>query len=240
MATSVWFAQGTRFSEVMAGDAMQEFMRVCPERPFPKGSYLFRQGDPATRMHVIARGQVKLVTLTPEGHERVVAVVGPDDFIGEAFVLDTEHYLLDAVALSDVVACPMDQQQFTQLALHAPTFTVRFAQILATNLVRCRDLLTHTLDPVKRRVAKVLLDQAERFGSAGGATEGDGVSDGDLVELVTQLRHDDFASLASATRVSASTTFAELRELGIVEGSRGRYRVALARLRDYVELGLDG
>ena len=232
MSTKVWFAQGTRFSEVMSGDAMHEFMRVCPERPFPKGSYLFRQGDPATRMHVIAHGQVKLVTLTAEGHERVVAVVGPDDFIGEAFVLDTEHYLFDAVALSDVVACPMDQQQFTQLALHAPTFTVRFAQILATNLVRCRDLLTHTLDPVKRRVAKVLLDQAQRFGTPVG---GD-----DLVELVTQLRHDDFASLASATRVSASTAIAELRELGIVDGSRGRYRVAMGRLRDYVELGLEG
>lgn len=233
MSTRIWFAQGTRFSEVMAGDALREFMRVCPERPFAKGSYLFRQGDPATRMHVIAHGQVKLVTSTPEGHERVVAVVGPDDFIGEAFVLDTEHYLFDAVALTDVVACPMDHQQFTQLALHTPTFTVRFAQILATNLVRCRELLTHTLDPVKRRVAKVLLDQAERFGRPL-----DGAA-GDLVELVTQLRHDDFASLASATRVSASTAFAELRELGIVDGSRGRYRVACARLREYVAFGLE-
>ena len=227
MRASVWFAQGTRFSEVMAGDAMAEFMRVCPERPFRRGEYLFRQGDPASHMHVIAQGQVKLVTLTPEGHERVIAVVGPDDFIGEAFVIDTEHYLLDAVAITDVVACPMDRDQFTQLALHSPTFTVRFAEILATNLVRCRDLLTHTLDPVKRRVAKVLLDQAERFGER---EEG-----GDLVSLTTELRHDDIASLASATRVSASTAIAELRELGIAEGSRGKYRVSLAGLRAYIE-----
>ena len=130
MRASVWFAQGTRFSEVMAGDAMAEFMRVCPERPFRRGEYLFRQGDPASHMHVIAQGQVKLVTLTPEGHERVIAVVGPDDFIGEAFVIDTEHYLLDAVAITDVVACPMDRDQFTQLALHSPTFTVRLRYIV--------------------------------------------------------------------------------------------------------------
>lgn len=231
MRSSLWFAQGTRFSEVMAGDAMSEFMRICPERPFSRGSYLFRQGDPATQMHVIAKGQVKLVTLTPEGNERVIAVLGPDDFLGEAFVIDVEHYLLDAVAITDVVACPMDRDQFTRLALHAPTFTVRFAEILATNLVRCRELLTHSLDPVKRRVAKVLLDQGERFGES--------VDGSDLVSLRTELRHDDIASLASATRVSASTAIAELRELGIVEGSRGAYRMSLAGLRAYVadELG---
>ncbi len=226
MRSSVWFAQDTRFTEVMAGDAMAEFMRVCPERPYLRGSYLFRQGDPATHMHVLARGQVKLVTITPEGHERVVAVLGPDDFIGEAFVIDVEDYLFDAVAITDVVTCPMDRNQFSQLALHAPAFTVRFAEILATNLVQCRGLLTHALDPVKRRVAKVLLDQAERFG--------EGEEGGDLVALETQLRHDDIASLASATRVSASTAIAELRELGIVEGSRGKYRVSLSGLQAYV------
>jgi CRP/FNR family transcriptional regulator, cyclic AMP receptor protein len=231
MRASVWFAQGTRFSEVMAGDVMDEFMRVCPERPFERGSYLFRQGDLATQMHVIAKGQVKLVSPTPEGNERVVAVLGPDDFIGEAFVIDADRYLLDAIAITDVVACPMDRDQFTRLALHAPAFTVRFAEILATNLVRCRQLLTHSLDPVKRRVAKVMLDQAERFGEPLGG--------GDLVSLQTELRHDDIASLASATRVSASTAIAELRELGIVEGSRGSYRMSLAGLRAYVadELG---
>jgi len=230
MRASVWFAQNTRFSEVMAGDAMAEFMRVCPERPFERGSYLFRQGDSATQMHVLAKGQVKLVTMTPEGHERVVAVLGPDDFVGEAFVLDVEHYVFDAVAITEVVSCPMDRAQFAQLALHSPSFTVRFAEILATNLVRCRELLTHTLDPVKRRVAKVLLEQVERFGER---------QDGDLVVLETKLRHDDFASLASATRVSASTAIAELRELGIVEGSRGRYRVSMTGLRAYVADELD-
>jgi CRP/FNR family transcriptional regulator, cyclic AMP receptor protein len=231
MRTPVWFAQGTRFSEVMPGDALAEFMRVCPERPFRRGEYLFRQGDPATHMHVIAQGQVKLVRFTPEGIERLIAVVGPDDFIGEAFVIGAEHYLLDAVAITDVVACPMDRDQFRQLALYAPSFTVRFAEILATNLVRCRDLLTHTLDPVKRRVAKVLLEQAERFGER---RDGSG-----MLTLRTELRHDDIASLASATRVSASTAIAELRELGIVEGTRGMYRVSLDGLHDYVADDVD-
>jgi CRP/FNR family transcriptional regulator, cyclic AMP receptor protein len=225
MRAPIWFAHDTRFSELMAGDALAEFMRVCPERPFRRGEHLFHAGEPATHIHVVAEGQVKLVALTPTGHERVIAVLGPDDFLGEAFVIGIEHYQLDAVAITDVVSCPMNRDQFAQLALHAPAFTVRFAEILATSLVQCRELLSHALDPVKRRVAKVLLDQARRFGEPG--------PDG-LVALRTGLRHEEIASLASATRVSASTAIAELRELGIVDGSRGSYRLSLAGLEAYV------
>jgi CRP/FNR family transcriptional regulator, cyclic AMP receptor protein len=227
MDEQAWFARDTRFKEVMAGDAIQEFMRVCPERPFARGDYLFHQGESATHLHVIASGQVKLVVPTATGHERVIAVVGPEDMIGEAFVLDQRVYRVDAIALTPVRSCPMDHEQFTWLSLHAPDFVLRFATILATSLVKCREVLSHTFDPVKVRIAKVLLDQAGRFGAPDGATG--------VVELRTGLRHDEIASMASATRVSASMAIAEFREIGLVEGSRGQYRIDLKGLADYVE-----
>jgi CRP/FNR family transcriptional regulator, cyclic AMP receptor protein len=222
-----WIARDTHFKDVMQGDALMEFMRVCPERPFERGDFLFRQGEPATHLHVIAAGQVKLSVPTATGHERVVAVVGPDDMIGEAFVIDEPVYRVDAVALTRVASCPMDQQQFLKLTLNAPDFVLRFSNLLATSLVHCREVLTHTFDPVKVRIAKVLLDQAQQFGTA---DDEDGV-----VSLRTGLRHEDIASLASATRVSASMAIAEMREIGLVDGSRGRYRIHLDGLRDYVE-----
>jgi CRP/FNR family transcriptional regulator, cyclic AMP receptor protein len=227
MDEHAWFAKDTRFKEVMAGDAIVEFMRVCPERPYERGEFLFHQGAAATHLHVIAAGQVKLVVPTATGHERVIAVVGPDDMIGEAFVLEGRVYRVDAVALTPVRSCPMDHEQFTWLSLHAPDFVLRFATILATSLVRCREVMSHTFDPVKVRIAKVLLDQAERFGEAEGAAG--------RVVLRTGMRHDEIASLASATRVSASMAIAELREIGLVTGSRGEYRIDVAGLAAYVE-----
>jgi CRP/FNR family transcriptional regulator, cyclic AMP receptor protein len=88
-------------------------------------------------------------------------------------------------------------------------------------------VMSHTFDPVKVRIAKVLLDQAERFGEAEGAAG--------RVVLRTGMRHDEIASLASATRVSASMAIAELREIGLVTGSRGEYRIDVAGLAAYVE-----
>jgi CRP/FNR family transcriptional regulator, cyclic AMP receptor protein len=229
MHEKAWFAKGTGFKTVMGGDTMREFMRVCPERPYERGDYLFHQGESATNLHVIASGQVKLVVPTATGHERVIAVVGPEDMIGEAFVLDEPVYRVDAVAITPARSCPMNQEQFRQLSLHAPDFPLRFSTILATSLIRCREALGHAFDPVKIRIAKVLLDQAQRFG------EGD--ERRGVVALRTALRHDEIASLASATRVSASLAIAELREIGLLEGTRGHYRLDVEGLAAYVEAG---
>jgi CRP/FNR family transcriptional regulator, cyclic AMP receptor protein len=228
VGVSAWIARGTRFREIMQGDAMAAFMRVCPERAFKPGDFLFHQGEPATQLHIIATGQVKLTVPTATGHERVLAVVGPEDMIGEAFVLEEPVYRADAVALTAVQSCPMDSEQFLELTLEAPEFVLRFTSLLATSLIRCRETLSHTFDPVRIRIAKVLLDQARQYGSRASDAEG-------VVKLQTKLRHEDIASLASATRVSASMAIAELREIGVIGGSRGRYRIDLEGLSRYVE-----
>lgn len=220
--TRPWFVRNTEFSARVDPRDHKTFMRVCPERRYERGATIFRTGDPATDLHVIAEGQVKLVAPAPGGHERILAICGLDDFVGEAFLREAQRYRADAVALTPVVTCPMNREQFLELALRAPTFTLSFAEILVEQLFGCRERLAYASDPVKQRLARALLEQAERFGrpSAGG-----------WCELLTELRHDELAALISATRVSVSAAFAELRAHGFVEGSRGRYRVYVSGLQ---------
>jgi CRP/FNR family cyclic AMP-dependent transcriptional regulator len=197
-------------------------MRVCPEKRYARGEAIFRVGDPATSLHVIAGGQVKLVTAAPGGHERILAICGPDDFIGEAFLQEAQVYRVDAVALTSATTCPMSREQFLELALRAPTFTLSFAEILTSHLFGCREQLSSAYDPIKQRLVRTLLEQAERFGRPLGSG---------WCELLTELRHDELASMVSATRVSVSTAFAELRARGFVEGSRGVYRIHVPSLQ---------
>jgi CRP/FNR family cyclic AMP-dependent transcriptional regulator len=221
--TKPWFVRDTEFSERLDLRDRQMFMRVCPEKRYARGEAIFRIGDPATSLHVIAEGQVKLVTAAPGGHERILAICGPDDFIGEAFLQEAQAYRVDAVALTATVTCPMSREQFLELALRAPTFTLSFAEILASHLFGCREQLSYAYDPIKQRLVRVLLEQAERFGRPLGSG---------WCELLTELRHDELASMVSATRVSVSNAFAELRVRGFVEGSRGRYRIHVPSLQD--------
>jgi CRP/FNR family transcriptional regulator len=213
-----WFVSGSHLTERLEAGDRKVFMRVCPERPYAPGDVIFREGDPADRLHVIARGRIKLVRYTPDGRERILAIVGPDDLIGEAFLRDGARYRADAVAMTDTVTCPMSRGQFQQLSVQAPTFTLAFAEMLAQSMFRCRDRLAGGYAPIKVRVAQALLEQAQRYGHPDEL-------DPAWLCLDTPMRHEEIAGLIGATRVSVSTSVAELRRDGMLEGTRGRYRI---------------
>lgn len=221
--TKPWFIHDTGFSTRIDDRDMQLFMRICPEKTYGRGDAIFRSGDVATSLHVIVEGKVKLVTGTPKGQERILAICGPDDFIGEAFLQDASVHPVDAVALAPTVTCPMSRDQFLELSLRAPTFVLSFAEILASHLFHCRNQLSSAYEAVAQRLVRALLEQTERFGRP--------LQDG-WYELHTELRHDELASMIRATRVSVSMAFAELRERGLIEGSRGVYRLYMTGLRE--------
>lgn len=221
-----WMIKDTDFASLVSPQDMAIFMEVCPDKRFKKGDVIFFAGDLASDLHVIAQGQVKLTTPTSSGSERILAVCGPDDFIGEAFLQDTSHYRVDAIALTDVTTCPVSREQFVHMAQKAPHFVLTFAEILASHLFQCRNQLSSSYAPVKVRLAKVLLDLIARFGE---------VQDKAWSTLQTNLKHEDLAAMITATRVSVSMAMAELRESGIVEGTRGQYRIHVAQLETVAE-----
>jgi len=220
-----WFVTDSGFFDHLSDEEKSVFMRVCPEKGYAAGETIFREGDPADSLHIVAKGRAKLVRYTADGRERILAVVGPDDLIGEAFVREDAAYRVDAVAMTDTVTCPMSRGQFLQMSLQAPGFPLAFAEMLAQNLFRCRDQLTGGYAPIKVRVGQALLDQGQRFGANDAA-------DPDWIELNTELRHEEIAALVGATRVSVSTAVADLRRDGLVEGTRGRYRLFVPGLAD--------
>lgn len=222
-----WYVKDTAFAQRVSDEDMAVFMRVCPDKRFKKGDTIFFAGDTATSLHVLAQGQVKLVTTTASGSERILAILGPNDLFGEAFLSGSARYRADAVALTDAITCPLSRGQFTELALKAPTFVLTFAEILASHLFDCREQLSSSYAPVRARVAKVLLEQASRFGVA----ESEG-----WLRLSTELKHEELASMITATRVSVSMAIAELRDEGLLEGTRGEYRLNAAALSQELEL----
>ncbi len=221
-----WYVKNTDFTQRVSEGDMEVFRRVCPDKRYAKGDLIFHAGDAATDLHVIAQGQVKLVTPTASGSERILAICGPNDFIGEAFLSDNAHYRVDAVALTEAVTCPVSRDQFKQMALTAPTFALTFCEILASHLFHCREQLSSSYAPVKVRVIKTLLEQAERFGEEQG---------GGWVKLSTELKHEELASMITATRVSVSMAIAELRDEGLLEGTRGEYRLNAEALSEQAE-----
>lgn len=125
----------------------------------------------------------------------------------------------------------MSKPQFLLMTEHTPNFAATFAGILAEGLFRCRDQLGHSIDPVRLRVALVLLDQVRRFGFA--------ETDPGWWRLNTNLRHDEIAAMISATRVATTMAMTELKEQGLLKGTRGTYLVDLEQLTELTEQKFD-
>jgi CRP/FNR family cyclic AMP-dependent transcriptional regulator len=70
------------------------------ELHIPKGTVIFRQGDPGHEMFVISEGRVRL-TIGAEGLDKEVAVLGAGEFFGELSLLSDAPRSASAVAVED-------------------------------------------------------------------------------------------------------------------------------------------
>ena len=223
----IWFVKDTDFSQHLSQEELQRFLQVCPTKQFDKGDTIFHVGEPALSLHIIVEGQVKLATATASGNERILAICAPQDFIGEAFLANVDSYQVEAVALTKTITCPVSREQFKRLMNEVPGAVLVFTEVLAGHLFHCYQQLSGAYDPVRTRVIKALLEQAQRFGTP---------AEAGWVALKTELRHDDIAALVTATRVSVSMTIADLRERGLLNGTRGNYTLHLPALASLAEV----
>ena len=200
---------------------------ICPPRRCGRGEYIYRQGEPSGTLYILLEGHVKLSATGRLGGERVLSICGPDDFFGESFLSESPITASDAVCLSEqALVCPISLNQFLEIVRGRPEVAVLLASILATRVKTLQDRLDAQAQPVQVRLAQVMLDLALRLGKE--------VSPG-LYELDVELRHEEIASLAQASRVSATQAISAWRQRELVLGTRGHYRIDVSGLELLIE-----
>ncbi len=222
----VWVLIQTDWSGRLTSDEMQQMAGICPPRSIRRNEVIYRKGDQADSLFILLEGYVKISLTTPKG-ERVLGVLGPDDMFGESFLTLTRQRQSDAACLSSTaLICPISRPQFLEVAQKIPTVMQAFATVLAERICSLEQELRLTTQPAEVRLAGVLLTLAERFG---------GKDSSGWVELNLELKQEELGSLASTTRVNTTQTLSTWRELGLLEGTRGRYRIHVLKLRERIE-----
>ena len=222
--TGTWFVHDTELFRLLTHEDVRVLKDVCAYRTYHKGEALYRAGEDASHLHIIVEGQVTLIAQNSGLRERVVAVCGANDFIGELFVTSQARHRTDAIAASDsVVSCPLSLEEYQQLAVRSPHFVVSFTQVLASHLASCHDQLGLMSLPLRQRVIHALLREARRFGQ---------LDDTGWARLERPLTHEELASRVNAARVSVSEVMAELRAAGVLTGHRGKYQLNVPALEE--------
>src|SRR5918993_5996561 len=73
------------------------------------GQVIFAQGDSADALFYLQKGRVKVTTVSSQGKEAVVAILGLGDFFGEGCLAGQPLRISTAVAMADAVIARLDK-----------------------------------------------------------------------------------------------------------------------------------
>ncbi len=179
---------------------------------------LFSQGDPADAVFYILKGKIKLTVLSRHGKEAIIAVLGPDDFFGEACLAGQHLRMATATATADSSIMRLEKKAIIRLLHDEPTFAELFmSYVLSRNIRIEEDLVDQLFNSSEKRLARTLLLLA----NVGKERESEVV--------VPKISQEGLAEIIGTTRARVSFFMNRFRQLGFIEYN-GELRVHSALL----------
>lgn len=172
-------------------------------RNFPRGTVLFEENDPGSRMYVIRKGRVRIFRKLGAS-EVVLAFMGPGDFFGEMALLENLPRSASAEVVEDAVLVEVDSGTFEDMIRNNSEVAVRIMRKLAS---RVRE--------VDKRLERLLVDN-----SLGRAVEvlrwllPQGLLERDHVRIKDGATHIDIAVQAAIPPEQAARILRTLQRAG--------------------------
>jgi CRP/FNR family transcriptional regulator len=174
-------------------------------RTLARGHVVFREGDAGDRLFLVLDGKVKISRAAADGRENLLAVLGATEMFGELSLFDPGPRTATVTTVTETTLASLDHDDLRPLLTERPGVAVQLLQALAQRLRRTNEAMADLVfTDVPGRVAKALLDLAEKFG----AEETDG----------TRVRHDltqeELAQLVGASRETVNKALSEFAHRG--------------------------
>ena len=186
-------------------------------RTFAKDTHLFREGDPGSHLHLVVRGQVKILRVGAGGSEIVFAVVGPGEVFGELSLFEPDgERSADAVALEPTECALLARDPVIAFLLAHPALLLRVISSLIGYIQRKDQAVSEVafLD-IPGRVARRLLDLA--------ASRGERLAEGVVIRIPLSQR--TLAGMVGASRENVNRALHRFVELGYISQARGSITV---------------
>lgn len=199
----------------------------CHAVAMAPGEVVYRKGEEAERLIVVATGQLKLLEHTADGGEVVLDLCVPGSFLGGAPMLGDVAYAHDAHALTHGCLLVLAADVFEAVVRDEPTVALNALRLTSQRLRDAqRTVQALSRRPVETQLAATLLRLAARLGGP----------ETPAARLELALSQVDLAAMSGTTPESVSRTFAAWHRRGLVERGRGwielRDRAALEALAE--------
>jgi CRP/FNR family transcriptional regulator, cyclic AMP receptor protein len=133
-------------------------------REFPKGTVLFREGEPGKEMFVLQSGKIAISKSVRE-QEKLLAILGPGEFFGEMSIIANRPRNATATVSEDAKVLVIDPKTFEGMIRGNSEIAVRMIKKLADRLSEADAQIENLLlsDP-SSRVVHYLITACEHRG----------------------------------------------------------------------------
>jgi len=127
-------------------------------RGFSGGDVICREGEPGTGLHLVTKGQVKLLLQAGNGHEKVFDLITTGACFGEPSLYTDQPHLVTAQAIIDTQLLHVPSADLLKALRETPELALRVIKGLASRIYRrTHDLKSYMLMSGTQRVICYLL-----------------------------------------------------------------------------------
>jgi len=177
---------------------------------YRKDQIVFSQGNPADAVFYIQKGKAKVTVISDQGKEAVVAVLGPNEFLGEACLAGQEQRIATATTMIESVIVRLEKAAIVRVIHEEPTFSEMFIAHLLGRTIRVEaDLVDQLFNSSEKRLARMLLLLAN-FGK-----------EGKPQPIIAKISQETLAEMIGTTRSRVSFFMNRFRKLGFIAYNGG-------------------
>ncbi len=131
--------------ETLSGSEAAELFALFTVRSIAQNTPLFHRDDPGDSMFFIESGRIRISVQDTDGHDTVLAEMGPGDFFGEMAMLDGQTRSADATAIEDSKLAVLARDDLRALLRKKPDLALGLLTALTHRLRRTDNLLRHRI-----------------------------------------------------------------------------------------------
>jgi CRP-like cAMP-binding protein len=172
-------------------------------------------GDQDEMVYFIASGQIKLVMLSSEGKECILAIHSTGDVFGELCLSGLGARLETATAMKETVLKKIPCSQFLA-RLSRDSLFEGFVRYLAVRIADQQQVIANlvTVDS-EQRLGQTLLQLARTMGK----------KDPRSIRIELRISHEELSEMVGTTRPRISLFMQRFRNLGLIETNRDRFLI---------------
>jgi len=207
------FIKKVHLFEDLNPEELKEAVQYMNFREYDKSDYIFFEEDAEPGIFILVDGLVKLIKETQDGKTIIVRLVFPGDVFGWiewGKSAPKNTYTAMAVLKSRVLY--ISNKDFINLAIKYPAVAIKMTCDATANLLHTYEILKSIASGrVEERIAKVLLELADRIG----------INRNGRIAIKLPLTRQDIAEMTGTTVETAIRVMSRWKKQGIINTERG-------------------